>query len=106
MESGEDDHKSGYLFGGSHDSEGSKMSNELFKFVVDSKGTISFEKLAVDGKKPPQRCGCSMILTQERNLYLIGGVNDRNYLGDIWILDMKSRNLQWKQIEVNRPSPS
>uniref|UniRef100_A0A914CWD4 Kelch motif family protein n=1 Tax=Acrobeloides nanus TaxID=290746 RepID=A0A914CWD4_9BILA len=88
----------GYIYGGAYDSEGIQMSNELYKFLIDSDGGISFEKVHVENKPSP-RCGSAMIMNKTGKLYLIGGADEKGYLCDVWVLDMKMGKLSWKEIK-------
>lgn len=91
----------GYIYGGAYDSEGIQMSNELYKYLIDSDGGISFEKVHVENKPSP-RCGSAMIMDKTGKMYLIGGADEKGYLCDVWVLDMKMEKLSWKEIKVKK----
>ena len=76
------------------------MSNKLCKFSIDPEGFISFQELIINGKKPTSRCGSAMAVSSEGQLYLVGGVDYKCYLSDIWIIDTKDEKLEWKLVEV------
>jgi hypothetical protein len=79
------------------------MSDKLYKFSVDPEGFINFQEIEVtkDTKNPSPRCGSSMVMDYDEKLYLIGGVDKKCYLSDVFILDTKAKKLKWVEVEVN-----
>jgi hypothetical protein len=94
----------GYIFGGASVYTGTGMSNKMFKFIIDNNDEINFEKVNIksDGKEPEPRCGGAMVMNNNGELYLIGGVNEKGkFLLDAWKVDVKNEVFKWEALRVS-----
>uniref|UniRef100_A0A914E3U2 Kelch motif family protein n=1 Tax=Acrobeloides nanus TaxID=290746 RepID=A0A914E3U2_9BILA len=48
---------------------------------------------------PSSRCGCSITMTVDSKIFLIAGVDDKSYLMDVWVIDVKENVLTWVLVE-------
>ena len=67
------------------------LSNVIKVYENQAKNTIEYPDLPIEC-----RCHCSMVLNNI--IYVIGGLNsDDNTTNQVWKMDLKQKNLKWKQ---------